>query len=198
MREDAVRRLGRQLAQAIEQKDVQIVGGLVCVLTSLWPMEAERELREAFDRDLVDLGLIDREFVEASIENGESGMREELANCPPTGIDDTIEELRTWASFQERPAKPSRPRPTWTPPPRTRGRRGSFGVARRGAAATASAGTSPALAAAAKNSRSAAAAGIDGIVGDSPLLRGGPLLPVAPRSNGCDRATLARASTDPY
>lgn len=177
MREDAVKRLGRQLAQAIEQKDVQIIGGLVCVLASLWPMEAERELREAFDRDLVDLGIIGREFVEASIENGESGMREELANCPLTGIDDTIEALRTWASFQERPAKPSRPRPTWTPPlwttsqllpqsVRTRGRRGNPWRRPSRGAVTASVGTIPVLAAAVKNSRSAAAAGAEGAKDD--------------------------------
>lgn len=119
MREDAVRRLGRHLAQATEQEDHDIIGGLVCVLSSLWPIEAEAEIREAFDRNLVDLFLIDREFVEGSIENGESAMYEELANCPPTGIDDTIEELRPWAAFRERPAKRSTSPPTCTPPPWT-------------------------------------------------------------------------------
>lgn len=118
-RADAVRCLGRHLKLAIEHEETGITGGLVCVLSSLWPIEAQDELREAFDRKLVDLGLVDWGFIEASIEDGESGLRKELANCPNTGIDDTIEELRHWASFEERPVTKPTPRPTWKPPPWT-------------------------------------------------------------------------------
>jgi hypothetical protein len=104
-RDDAVRRLQRLLRQAIDRGDETVVGGLICVLTSFAPEEAMAEIREAYQRDLVDSVLVNLSTVERSIAEGETRVREELESCPPTGIDDTIEELRHWAAFQEKPAQ---------------------------------------------------------------------------------------------
>jgi uncharacterized protein YecA (UPF0149 family) len=60
---------------------------------------------------LVDPFMIGLEDVERSIAEGEDRVRQELDRCPPTGIKDTIEELRHWASFQEKPAEPPTPPP---------------------------------------------------------------------------------------
>ena len=42
-------------------------------------------------------------------------MRKELEWCPATGIEDTIEELRHWAAFAEKPAQQRAPPPPPTP-----------------------------------------------------------------------------------
>jgi hypothetical protein len=122
-REEAVQALQRHLRQAIDQNDERVIGGLICVLEGLAPKEALDDITEAYQRGLVDPRLIDMESVERSIAEGERRVREELRQCPATGIADTIEELQTWAAFQERPSPPPRvphsamPRKPVAPPP---------------------------------------------------------------------------------
>lgn len=111
-REDAVRRLQQHLRQAMDRKDEAVIGSLICVLESFAPKEALADITEAYQRGLVDSGLIDFRTVERSIAEGEAWVREELERCPATGIEDTIEELRHWDTFQEKPVRqPAPPRP---------------------------------------------------------------------------------------
>jgi hypothetical protein len=107
-RRDAVERLRQHLRWALAEQDDAIIGGLICILESLAAAEAMAEIQEAYQRDLVDPCLIGLGLVEAGVAEGEQHVREELKRCPPTGIEDTIEELQTWASFAEKPT--SRPK----------------------------------------------------------------------------------------
>jgi len=111
-REEAVERLRSHLRDAIDNEDVEITGPLVSVLESLFPAEAYEEITEAYRRDLVETFLIGLEDVEDTLQRGEERMRDALDRLGPTLIEDTAEELRTWAAFREEPpAKPKLPRP---------------------------------------------------------------------------------------
>jgi hypothetical protein len=106
-RKDAVRRLQDQLKAAMDRTEEFIVGVLISEMTDFFPQEALADIREAFDRDLVDQSLIRWKHVDKYIAAGEVGMHKALDRCEPTGIDDTIEELRHWAAFSEETSKPS-------------------------------------------------------------------------------------------
>ncbi len=115
-REEAVGRLADHLRVLIDRADTPVTGYLVSILVSLAPREALELIDEAYDRDLVDPSIVSQKEVKQSISEGESWMQKELSRCPPTGIDDTIAELETWAAFsEEQPAlptpKPNPPRP---------------------------------------------------------------------------------------
>ena len=113
-REEAVGRLADHLRALVDREDVPVTGFLVSVLVSLAPREARELIAEAYARDLVDPWIVRQEELEQSISEGESWVQKELSRCPPTGIDDTVAELETWAAFREeppawRPRKPARP-----------------------------------------------------------------------------------------
>jgi uncharacterized protein YecA (UPF0149 family) len=74
-------------------------------LTDLSPREAIEEITEAYDRGLVEPFMVSKEDVDKSIAEGDVAVQEFLAQCPPTGIADTIEELRHWAALREEPVK---------------------------------------------------------------------------------------------
>jgi hypothetical protein len=117
-RDEAVRRLQQQLRRAIDEEDVELIGGLICVLTSFAPQEAMEDVAEAYRRDLVETFLVDLGFVEESVAEGEDRVRKDLEACPATGIEDTIEVLRRWASFSEKPRRiEKKPAPPPVPPP---------------------------------------------------------------------------------
>ncbi len=110
-RDDAVRRLQQHLRQAVDRSDSVATNGLVSVLDSLAAKEALEDITEAFNRELVDLDVVDLETVRQSIAEGDSRVREELEMCLPTGIEDTIDELRGWGCFDEKPAPQPKPLP---------------------------------------------------------------------------------------
>jgi hypothetical protein len=99
-REYAVERLGGLLREAVARSDSQIVNGLVNALTDFCPREALDEIREAFERGLVDETLITFEEVEESVAESESRFQARLDRCRPSGVQDTIAELDSWASFE--------------------------------------------------------------------------------------------------
>jgi hypothetical protein len=92
---------------------VEIIGGLICELTSFAPKEALDDIMEAYRLGLVDTVLVDLDSVKESIAEGQTRVRKILERCCPTGIGDTIEELQHWAAFAEKPA----PEPGSLPPP---------------------------------------------------------------------------------
>jgi hypothetical protein len=100
-RGEAVERLRQHLREAIEHEDEKVAVALVEVLTSFSPKEAYDDIAEAYRRELIDPFMIGLEDVEQSISEGETRWRETLRHCSPTGIEDTIAELRRWAAFQE-------------------------------------------------------------------------------------------------
>ena len=102
MREDAVERLHRQLRIAMDEEDQEvIVDGLICELMSYSPHEAIDTIREAFERAIPDPTMASLEDVEDSLEEGWESAKRLLDNLDPTAIEDTVEELSWWNSFDE-------------------------------------------------------------------------------------------------
>ncbi len=100
-REQAVQRLREHLQNAVAERNVDVVSGLVTELTSYAPHEARAEIEDAFRQKLVDTSIVSFDFVDRSIAEGESRFQKELQNCWPTGVSDAVDELSGWYAFQE-------------------------------------------------------------------------------------------------
>lgn len=100
-RDEAVRRLQRHLRRAIDQNDAEVATALVSELSNYAPVEALDDISEAYQRNLVETFMIGLDDVKRSIAEGEAGFRQELGWCRSLDVD-TLEELRTWGSFQEK------------------------------------------------------------------------------------------------
>jgi hypothetical protein len=115
----------------IVNKDVDGVTAVTCEMLNLAPVEAIDDIKAAYDGDLVDESIIgDWESVEEKLKSGAPMVGREYDESP--SVDDTIDELKDWASFREdelengneleyendmEPDEWSRPRPS--PPPVT-------------------------------------------------------------------------------
>jgi hypothetical protein len=100
-REQAVQRLREHLDDAIRIEDLEGTTGLIWELASYAAHEAWGDIQEAFRRGLVDEGMISLDYVRRNIARGESRFRESLESCGPTGVPDTVDEVRSWASYQD-------------------------------------------------------------------------------------------------
>ena len=101
-RDEAVRRLHGHLRNALAQNDDwEYVTGLVCQLDSLAAREAIDDIEEAYRRNLVDESFVALEEVHKSIDRGAATIDEELESLPPSGIEDSVEELSAWASYSD-------------------------------------------------------------------------------------------------
>ena len=100
-RDEAVRRLRHHLRQGLDDRDYDIITKLVCELSRFGAYEALEEIQEAFEQETVELFMIDFETVKKELADGEVTFQKSIERCPPTGIEDTIAELRTWAAFRE-------------------------------------------------------------------------------------------------
>ncbi len=102
-REEAVEHLRRNLRQQIDAADESlVVSGLIDTLADLWPREAYEEIKEAYREGRVDESIIGIEDVDREIAAGEAGVQNHLDRL--RALDDTIAELRKWASFKPEPA----------------------------------------------------------------------------------------------
>ena len=101
-RDEAVRRLQRSLRRAIDVNDGEIAGPLVDELANYAAVEALADIREAFERGLVEVSLIDLPLVEEYVAEGQERFEKELARCDPAPID-TLEEVKTWWAYEEEP-----------------------------------------------------------------------------------------------
>ncbi len=101
-REDAVKRLHRHLREAIANRD-ELVSSLVSELYLYSPREAMEDIQEAFRLNLVDSMFIRITDIEKSLSGGEEFFKESLRRCRPTGIADTIEELKPWYFNDDEP-----------------------------------------------------------------------------------------------
>ncbi len=108
-RKEAIGRLRQQLRQGLDNRDVEIVPALVCELSRFGGYEAWEEIQEAFERGPVDPMAMDLESVQEELRAGEATLRASMEQCPPTGIADTLAELRGWAAF--RPEEMRKPPP---------------------------------------------------------------------------------------
>lgn len=107
-RDEAVRRLQRCLRRAIDDNIEEITGPLISEMLHYAPEEALADIREAFERGLVEEFLVQMRDVEQSVADGPSRLEDALKRDDPVTID-TLEHLKTWASFQ-----PKAPRPAGT------------------------------------------------------------------------------------
>jgi len=98
-REDAIERLSKPFRNAVENDDSWTATITACELYDYAPVELLSEICNAFQSDLIDQGVINQELFERAIAAGEQHFQRELGRCRPTGIPDTVEELRKWAAF---------------------------------------------------------------------------------------------------
>lgn len=100
-RAQGVEKLRQHLRGAIANEDADLASALVFELRSYGPREALEEIQEAYGRDLVDTSVICMEDVELALDEGDAHWQKSLAFCPPTDVQDTVEELQSWACYQE-------------------------------------------------------------------------------------------------
>ncbi len=100
-RDEAVERLRATLRRMLSEADDDGITAVVLALGDYSPREALDEINAAFRRDLVDPTFVDSDDIIDSIAKGDCHYQEALENCPPTGIEDTVEELRDWESYQD-------------------------------------------------------------------------------------------------
>jgi hypothetical protein len=84
--------------------------GVVAELVSYSPQECYGEIEAAFRLGLVDRMVISEKTFARSISEGEAWFDRCLQNCPPTGIQDTVQELESWACFREPDPRTVNPR----------------------------------------------------------------------------------------
>ena len=110
-REQAVAQLREHLAKSIRARDADCTGMLVSNLTDFAATEALDDIEEAFRLKLVDTFLIDRDFMQRAMSEGEAFYRKELERCPPTGIANTLDVVKMWGAYLE-------PDPDWEAHPK--------------------------------------------------------------------------------
>ena len=99
-REEAVQRLQTHLRTAIQHEDHEGATGVAAELVSYSPQECYGDIEAAFRRGLVDRMVVSEKTFARSIPEGEAWFERCLQNCPPTGIQDTVHELESWACFR--------------------------------------------------------------------------------------------------
>lgn len=102
-RDEAVERLRDHLRDAISNGDSDVAEFLVNALLDLSALEAMNEIREAFRLELVDELMVDITDVDRSLSAGDSEFQKRLEFCRPTGIQDTVDELKGWHTFADDP-----------------------------------------------------------------------------------------------
>jgi hypothetical protein len=115
-RQAAVDALHRHFQECEKNEDHEMLASLACELGDLAGETALETIRSAYQRNLVDESIVDLGFIESQIEEGEETVKEALERCDPTGMPDTIAALSRWASFREKPRRPS-PKPISPPAP---------------------------------------------------------------------------------
>ena len=113
---EAVRRLGRNICRLIEQGETEIADFLVSELENLATEETTVAVIEAFSSNPKEAVSGISKIIETAVATTEIWPDEGLRRCPATGIEDTIEELRSWPCFQEE-EPPQRAKRRRSPPP---------------------------------------------------------------------------------
>lgn len=105
-REEAVARLCRHLSEMLEAddreftgSDYEFVSAIIVELSKLAPPEAMDAIKAAFDRNLVDASIVDLDFVERCVAEGDAGFQRNVKQCPTTGINDAFIELNRLGFF---------------------------------------------------------------------------------------------------
>jgi hypothetical protein len=78
---------------------------IVSAATDLYPEEIYEEIKEAFEKDMVDETILDLKFVDQKLAQGKEKVLAELQDKRNGPIVDTIKEMEWWAGFREPPQK---------------------------------------------------------------------------------------------
>lgn len=100
-REAAAARLHRHLQTAINTRETPFLTFVVTTLTDYAVPDTEEDLRTAFRLKLVDLTIIRERNLDEQFAAGDAGFQQVLAQCPETGVADTVELLRPWFTPDE-------------------------------------------------------------------------------------------------
>jgi hypothetical protein len=76
---------------------------VVSAATDLYPEEIYNEIKEVFEKDLVDDSILDLKFVDQQLAKGKEAVLAQLQVKRYTLIDDTIKEMEWWAAFRQPP-----------------------------------------------------------------------------------------------
>ncbi|MCA9174339.1 MAG: DUF1186 domain-containing protein [Planctomycetales bacterium] len=98
-RQEAVTHLLRLLRIAVDTDDGILAFAVVYELTTLGSPEILPEIREAFERGLIEESLLELDTVECTLDGTDDCFQDALEDCPPTGILDTFEALEHWCIF---------------------------------------------------------------------------------------------------
>lgn len=99
-RAEMMRRLGGHLRHGIDDRDSDLVTGVMLELYDFAPRELFDLIQEAFDQGLVD-EIIPLKAIEDSIAEGDAGVQEELERRRQSKISDAIQALEGWYDVGE-------------------------------------------------------------------------------------------------
>lgn len=100
-REQAAGRLEEHLRFACDAKDGTVASWLVCELDNYVLPSSLPLIEQAFELGLVDDEIVDLDYVQKEFAKGDDLYLEKRARVKPSRIEDTVEELKGWASFHE-------------------------------------------------------------------------------------------------
>lgn len=109
-RQHAIDGLHQLFQDCVDHDNHDMLAPIAIDLSHLAADSALETIRSAYQRDLVDDSIVSLESIEQEIAGGEAIVAKYLDSCRPTGVSDTIAELKRWASFQ--PTQDTQPKTT--------------------------------------------------------------------------------------
>ncbi|MBI3410101.1 MAG: DUF1186 domain-containing protein [Planctomycetes bacterium] len=115
-RDEVVTILRQLLRDAVEGREESLIDALVINLCDLCAADAIDEIKELFDRGLIDEMTIDWKGAEAELRRNPDASLAKLLKRP-VFFEDSLAELKTWAAFEEENDQVPTPPPILSPPP---------------------------------------------------------------------------------
>jgi hypothetical protein len=107
-REDVLAYYKSLFESSLSKQPSHFWDGLVSCCTDLYPEEIYPQIKQAFEADLIDEWVIDLDFVDEHLSLGREEVLSRLQGDRYKLIENTVEELESWACFQP----PARQQPT--------------------------------------------------------------------------------------
>ncbi len=104
-REELLQYYKELLKSELSEKSPFFCAEIISAATDLYPEEIYPEIKEAFEKDIVDETMLDLKFVDRKLAQGKEKVLAELQDERNGLIENTIEEMKWWAGFREPPQK---------------------------------------------------------------------------------------------
>jgi preprotein translocase subunit SecA len=104
-REEVLQYYKELLQNESAEKSSYFCAAIVSAASSLYPEEIYDEIKEAFEKDIVDETILDLKFVDRKMAQGKERVLAELQDKRNGLMGNTIEEMEWWAGFREPPQK---------------------------------------------------------------------------------------------